>query len=120
MADSLEFYYFGCKEGVGHYLHNQAGQRVHKGFPFGNIDYIFCPVTNDENVSVLTQSQGWSILAMRDYSIDKRPGSNAAFIAKGELTTVQMFHFATEFFPQIVDRLAAFKSRAKQQAGTVL
>jgi len=107
-----QFYYFGCWVRVGHYLHNKSGLRINRVFPFGHIDNTFCLTTGDENVASLTQSHGWSILAMRDYSIDKRPGSNAAFIAKGELTTGQMFDFAKQFFPQIAGRLAAFQKKS--------
>lgn len=107
--DRGEFYFFGCWNKPGHFIYGPSGMTLAKNFPFGSVDYKFCPVIDDEHIATLTHLHGWTILAMRDYSIDKRGNSNAAFIAEGSLDFLTMWSLAINIFPTITPRLAAFK-----------
>ena len=116
-------YYFGCWDRSGHYLHSPDGRSMSREAigPFdvyGNvglpIDCKFTPgphaITGglqDESFVALTYLRGWTVMAMWDNSIDGRPGSNAAFIAEGRLTEVEMWSLARQYFPKIVTRLKA-------------
>ena len=82
------FYYFGCRgtEG-GHYLH--GGKSVHDehldgGFPVFILDGTFAPLDQNDTSWKLTHLRYAhhvvSILACHDNTIDRRPGSNAAFV----------------------------------------
>jgi hypothetical protein len=84
-------YYFGCRNGqLGHYLYAQAGTLPHNsdhldgGFPIYLLDGAFAPIDpNDHNwklTHIRFNHHVLSILACHDNTIDKRPGSNAAFV----------------------------------------
>jgi hypothetical protein len=113
-----EVYYFGCWDSSGHFLVDRDGHSVLTAGPFDiyNLDGTFPNHVvsrhsgrraEDETIASLAHWQGWTVLAMWDRSVDSRPGSNAAFVAPGELTHAQMWALAWEHFPQIVARLKA-------------
>lgn len=108
-------YYFGCWNEVGHYFHDPNGRRPRVVGPFDAfdrnrpIDAIYAPfgVNQDESATNLAYTNGWTVLAMWDRSIDSRPGSNAAFLAEGKHTENEMLASAKQLYPQIVNRLKA-------------
>jgi very-short-patch-repair endonuclease len=106
-------YYFGCWDCVGHYLVNQNGKKFRSIGPITNIDGKYSPQNNkeDDRESIITHEKGWTILAMWDRSVDKRYGSNAAFIIEGRYTIDQMWEMASKNYPQIVKRLMAYSVR---------
>lgn len=108
-------FYFGCWNDIGHYLHDRHGVSVRSAGPFDpskNIDGIFVPMSTkeDERLLNLAHTNGWTVLAMWDRSVDARPGSNAAFLVEGMLTEMGMRALAIRDFPRIVERLVALKA----------
>lgn len=108
--------FFGCLGDVGHYLHHADGYRLYDASrknlkcPFeGALDSTFAPpfVNQRDDVTALTHIHGWTVLAMWDRSIDKRPGSNAAFLVPGTHTEAFVWEAARAVFPQVVSRLKA-------------
>ena len=86
------FYYFGCRgtEG-GHYIHGGSSthlEHLDGGFPVFLLDGTFAPLDRNSKDWRLTQLRFnhhvVSILACHDNTIDKRQGSNAAFIVVDE------------------------------------
>jgi hypothetical protein len=83
------FFYFGCRgTQSGHYLHDGnrqvSGDRDDTGIPYWLFDGTFAPLDANNRGWKLTHLRArhhiLSVLACHDYTIDKRPGSNAAFI----------------------------------------
>jgi hypothetical protein len=96
-------YYFGCWDGPGHYLHAPGGREVRTAGPFSP------PMLDDKftlpGAVCLVHTLGWTILAIQDFTIDQRPGSNAAFLSFGCLTADEVWTLARQLFPAIVARL---------------
>jgi hypothetical protein len=86
------FYYFGCRGSEsGHYLHGGSSahlDHLDDGFPVWMLDGTFAPLDANDRTWCLTQLRHQhhvvSILACHDNTIDKRPGSNAAFVVIDE------------------------------------
>lgn len=101
MSDRL---YFGCRGmSAGHWLVDESGKslRFNQGYKgeqrgwdvFGHVklDGEFTPdLDREHGAAALTFFDGWTILAFHDYSRDSRPGSNAAFLWRGEHTADEM------------------------------
>lgn len=103
-------FYFGCWTETGHYLHDRDGNSLRQAGPFRpqNVDTVYAPWPGENVTRVnLVHTNGWTVLAMWDRSVDTRPGSNVAFIEEGELTLADMWAQAHSQFPQIVQRLQA-------------
>jgi hypothetical protein len=83
------FYYFGCRgDRAGHFLHggdSAHDERLDGGFPVYMLDSTFAPLDMNEPWWRLTQLRFnhnvLSILSRWDTTIDKRPNSNATFVA---------------------------------------
>jgi hypothetical protein len=74
------------------------------GWPFHphgwDLDGMYPPPrTQVQSHADLVHARGWTVLAMWDRSGDRRPNSNSAFIARGELTFDEMTAMAAEHFP---------------------
>ncbi len=117
-------YYFGCWDRPGHYLHEPSGRTVGTAGPFTstNLDGTFPNHIHiqgssynrrveDEIIASLAHWKGWTVLAMWDRSVDTRGACNAAFVAKGEFSTAEMWVLAHQQYPQIVARLKAAPPR---------
>lgn len=109
-------YFYGCINEVGHHWLGADGSRPrYQSFerigPHAllRIDGGFLPPQAKHGVIYQSVIPGWTIIAMVDNSVDTRPGSNAAFVMPGELSTEQMIAAARHAFPQIAARLAAFR-----------
>ena len=100
--------YFGCWDGVGHYLWNPGGRRIHPSLHelFGSLDGKFCPTKDREGDACLTHTSDKTILAFWDRSVDSRPGSNSVFVLPGHLTFDQAVHEAKMVFPGIWNRFS--------------
>jgi hypothetical protein len=95
-----DFLYFGCwGSSAGHWLRDEHGQQIrydHKAgrWPIINsakIDGSFTPKsTRKHGAAKLWHTITWTILALHDYSRDKRPASNAAFILRGDHTAEEV------------------------------
>jgi hypothetical protein len=74
------------------------------------IDGGFLPKNPTHGTIYRSVIPGWTIIAMVDNSVDRRPGSNAEFLVPGEYSTEEMKAMARATFPDIVARLAAFQT----------
>lgn len=110
-------YYLGCWDEAGHYLHDPTGKSHYysigpftlallDGGPFmpqkATLTY---PALEDERNSMLTWSEGWTVLSMWDRSVDARPGSHATFVARGKYLEGAMWGLIKLHFPKIAQRL---------------
>lgn len=112
-----DFWYFGCeREGhSGHYLFTQFARTrgvledSRMGFPVHLLDGTFAPVVRTPGhwrlIVIRAGYEHLIILAGWDNTVDKRPGSNAAFISHGVLTVDEMLARAREIFPAQHKRL---------------
>ena len=112
--------YFGCKDVTGHYVWSRNGQRKWDN-PDDEKDIVYllqsqdgklCPKNNREQGATsifyhIFHGEFFydTILACHDYSVDKRPGSNAMFLLPGLLTFEEAVLKATEYFPDIMQRI---------------
>jgi hypothetical protein len=111
------FYYFGCRgRDAGHFIHGDIESSAHRDtldnqFPVHVLDETFAPITRADRRWRLTHirygGHVMSILACHDNSIDKRPGSNAAFIVVDSLSwdTESILDNARTKFPDCFERL---------------
>lgn len=109
------FYYYGCRGSQsGHYIHGTGSahaDRLDGGFPVHILDGTFAPLDTNTTAWKLTQlrfaGHVVSILACHDNTIDKRPGSNAAFIAIDSVPwdETDMLNEASRAFPDCRERL---------------
>lgn len=86
----------------GHGFHVKGGRSA--GLPHGwisRIDSLLPPQVAGQPMhkGTLTYMHGWSIIAVWDRTVDKRPGSNAAFILPGRLTWKDACAIAQRAFP---------------------
>lgn len=115
-SDDVARLYFGCWGGsLGHWLRTEHGKQVDfeqeqrrwKIINFAKIDGGFCPRRGGHGAAQLSYVDGWTILALIDYSRDSRPGSNAAFLLRGEVGFDAMLADAREHFGEQVKRIEA-------------
>lgn len=107
-----DFLYFGCasKESIGHYLFApgmRSAYEMEKRTPwkYERLDGLF----RDGNQSACTlfSLAGWSGISMPDRSADRRPASNAVFIAKGDYGFTALVELFEEKFPAPFARISA-------------
>jgi len=112
----MEIYYFGCWNcQLGHYLSAPGGHRppYEWRLKWNCLDGgIFLPSTQSvqglyrlSRVSHVTSAESWTIISWWDRSIDSRPNSCSAFLARGELTADQILALARETFPHVFARM---------------
>jgi len=97
----MRVYYFGCKDEPGHYMHTpdlKVDWEFMRGNPWGN--------EIDDGFKGLAYKGGWTALAMPDYTVDSRPGSNSVFLAEGIFYEKEMIEIAYHYFPEIARRLS--------------
>lgn len=103
--------YFGCWGGVGHYYWRADRTRVSfcdtdEMGPWGlDIDGQLTPRSMGQSAAALHHQAGWTALAMWDYTVDRRPGSNSAFLFPAELTFEHALDLVEEVFPIIYERI---------------
>lgn len=99
-----EVFYFGCNNRPGHFWY-RPGMEYWRGplsLAAEKIDGTFAPKSSgDEGRCTLTHLEGWTILAWWDYSVDIRPGSNSAVVAKGTFDFDEMTALLDERFPTV-------------------
>lgn len=110
----MNCYYYGCREGTGHYLWDDQGRRlfdhnVPNDFPVKSyaLDSGFLPPQQPETqgVASLVHVEGWTILAFWDRSVDTRHGSNSSFVLPGTLTFEEAKELSMLKFPWVWSRL---------------
>lgn len=112
-------FYFGCRGGLGHYLHDTAGgrelYRLPDGMPWGlgHLDTGLLKNGGHEDCAdgrVFWTCGGrptlWYAFVWWDNSVDRRPGSNSGFYVEGFAIgeAPAAFQFAREQFPDVVAR----------------
>lgn len=108
--------YLGCIDRAGHYLWSTKGEMLlatseefaRRTLPWERIDGALTPKSSArQSGAMLHQAEGWTALSMHDYSIDRRPGSNATFLLPGTLTFAEALDAARAAFPHVVERIEA-------------
>lgn len=105
MNDSV--FYFGCLNDRGHYLWEKL--------PSGHVKSI-----NAKNSTVwgykldggilgdkdwnFSSLDGWSALAIKDNSVDHRPGSHSTFVVHANLSAAQISVLARAQWPEVCKR----------------
>lgn len=116
----MRIYYFGCWGRVGHHLWTPEGRYaaddVVCAFPWPFLDTSLCPgrrnrfgdvnpLEQRDGWAALHRKDGWTALAFWDRSVDKRHGSNSAFVADEVLDVAAMLEASTRAFPGVMARL---------------
>lgn len=103
--------FFGCWQRAGHYHWSTEGRWAKSDertlTPWGlSVDGKLTPkATRAQGDAALHYKDGWTAVAIHDYTVDKRPGSNSVFLFPAELDFDQALATATEHFPTIVARI---------------
>jgi hypothetical protein len=100
-------YYFGCVGSVGHYMHSNAPSLTLEERRAVSLFTRTNPwgFSIDGGFKGLQHKDGWTALAMDDFTIDDRPGSNSVFLAEGEFDEPQMIKLAYQHFPAVAKRI---------------
>ena len=103
--------FFGCIGAPGHFMWSPGttlGRLEVEGCPFeaGELDGVLLPRPGQlEHVVALRWFRGWTVAGMWDRSVDRRPGSCAAFAAPGTLDLDRVVLLASVHFPEQLARL---------------
>ncbi len=105
--------YFGCLHEAGHYVWgtdltirrycDDADPQVR--FLYLNDGRLAPHTDGGQSEARLTQYDGFAVLAMWDYTVDRRPGSNAMFLLPGVVTAEQAVTVSRSHFPSVVARI---------------
>lgn len=97
--------YLGCANNkVGHYVFGVDSRTIHPHW-LECMDGKFPPEGDQtEGIARLHHLNGCTVLAFWDRSVDKRPGSNIAFVAPGRLTFDEAVAAAKRNFPHVWPR----------------
>ena len=109
--------YFGCVEGVGHFLHARKLQTLRWG---GRIEWMrrldgLLPPQDCleiEGEARLHVMHGWTVIAFWDRSIDSRGKSNSVFFVPGVRSWEYALSAARDAFPSVFARFT-FEVRLK-------
>lgn len=124
-------YYFGCWRDSGHYLWAPGRCSVWGNHDCPWQDYELdaklapgttlvrgrhrTPHEQPEGIAALHHKDGWTAIAFWDRSVDRRSGSNSAFILRGTHSFDETLRLARDAFPEIFARFA-FEIREFHQA----
>jgi hypothetical protein len=101
----------GCWGGLGHYYWTPGlrGGHMHPaGLPWRSLDSkTLMAADTRQGAARCTIKDGWTALAIHDYTVDRRPGSRAVFAFRGELGFDLALGAARAHFRPVVDRLEA-------------
>jgi hypothetical protein len=102
-----EFYFFGCIDGPGHFMHAADGspRRYYHDQPFGKLDGGLQPTGQEiQGRALVHHRDGWTAVSFWDRSVDKRGGCNGNFLANKTLSFDEMMVLAREHFPRVMAR----------------
>lgn len=110
--------YFGCraKRDIGHFLHvpdqhdhlRRISYSNDNPSPWKQLDGTLTPpsrVTTAHGAANLHHKDGWTALAMHDYSADSRGNSNAVFLFDRSLSYPEACAEAARVFPTVWARI---------------
>ena len=107
-------YFFGCYKVKGHFLYDRNGQRHWRSselenFPFKDYSVLDGNFLTKEDLSIWWLNDEWTLLAWKDNTVDKRPGSNAVIMLNGAFDLDRAYEYVKEKFPSdISSRLDKF------------
>lgn len=105
LHESQDIYYFGCWDGVGHYLWLPGMRHSASGPSVSNIlDSKRWQPSRKEGEAKVTHVDGCTILSFADYSVDSRGGSHSTFLIRGTVDFDTALSMAKENFPQVFAR----------------
>ncbi len=74
--------------------------------PWGQVDCKLTPrTTKEQSAAALHYLDGWTALAMHDYSVDDRGNSNSVFLINRILDFNEMIDSIKLYFPGILSRI---------------
>lgn len=109
----MDIFYFGCLEGKGHFLHRAGRKCSPENFevlPWGYhldgqvLERAGIPDNPDGRI-LFEQREGWTLIAFWDRSVDRRHGSNSAFLVPAIVSLEELLRLAREQWPQVMARL---------------
>jgi len=121
-----EAYYFGCWKRAGHFFflpHMRAapvfewdqwfaptpwGSKVDGHLTPGKRDHggrLAALNRGDQGAAALHHKDGWTALAVHDFTVDSRGGSNSVFFFNDTLDFDEAVAAATGHFPEVVARI---------------
>lgn len=125
MTTTEKAIYFGCWGGVGHFYYDANRQSLgisakQLGLPWEHVDGALTPGKRDrrgrldydamsktqQGKAAIHYKDGWTAIAIHDFTVDSRPGSNSVFLfhAPGLDDTECLFSIG-KFFPKIGARI---------------
>lgn len=101
--------FFGCWDRAGHFIYGTDGMTLRSFGPFVPESLDGTLLRNGHRIPGqvdVTCFKDYTVIAFEDYTVDRRPGSNGAFIVEGwALTRQQCWKAAEERYPHIIARL---------------
>ncbi len=102
-----DVYYCGCIDEAGHYVHLSENKTARGSSPrefpkiwqAGKWDICTPRYTRLES--------GWSLVCVRDNTVDTRPGSHSTVIARGDFAETELWKLLKLRFPNVHARLVA-------------
>lgn len=101
--ERVPIFFFGCVKIAGHYMW-QPGPRSDDSH-FDRKNPWGLKINNGLAKIGVYHKDGWTAISRSDYTIDRRPGSHATFIARGTLTLADVQKLAREYFPTVAERV---------------
>lgn len=119
----VEPVYFGCWGGTGHFFRGVGGKEVQyerarggqeavhrkEPTPWGYGVERLAPHTMVQGAAALHHKDGWTALAIDDFTVDSRGNSKSVFCFPEILDYDQASAKAVELFPQIAKRLGSWE-----------
>lgn len=107
--------YFGCWGATGHYLwlpnrrhpeRNGATLGWNEAGPFRRLDGTLTPRdTTAQSAAAIHHRDGWTALALHDYTVDTRGASNSVFVMDADVSFDRALVYAAESFPDVMSRI---------------
>lgn len=105
----IEMFYFGCWHGIGHYFHTpDGGSAEGKGgppTPWGYGVEKLAPHTMTQGTAALHHKDGWTALAVDDFTVDSRGNSKSVFCFHTILPLDKAIEYAEVYFRPIMERI---------------
>ena len=107
--------YFGCRKQVGHHYHSANNGVISPLYVAANfrdvpptvfeiLDKLFLPSNAGQGCATYVRINNTDIIQWHDYTVDRRPGSNSAFIYSGFIHIREMLDLANINFPDVITR----------------
>lgn len=103
---TIEAYYMGCWERIGHHLWRPGMSQVRYGdqvplpWGYGGLD---SDAFNTADFHI-EKRDGWTAVGLEDRSVDKRPHSHSVFAFHADLTLDEAVALARQTFPEVFAR----------------